>query len=202
MTRHRTPGEASRGAQVLGQVFTPPAVADFMVGWALGSGTREVFDPCFGMGGVLRGGPPPRVLAVRGYGDRSGAPGRLAAGTARRRVGAARRRELPALVGAAPGQHRLQPALPAIPTVSRSTGRARGLRPASRPSPLGLHQRGGGVPAQVAVGTRRWAAARLPDAPGVPEHRIRSRRQAAVARFGRPPGDGQPRLRSGKCFRE
>lgn len=33
-----------------GQVFTPPAVADFMVGWVLESGTREVFDPCFGMG--------------------------------------------------------------------------------------------------------------------------------------------------------
>lgn len=33
-----------------GQVFTPPAVADFMVGWVLGAGRREVFDPCFGMG--------------------------------------------------------------------------------------------------------------------------------------------------------
>ena len=35
---------------MLGQVFTPPAVADFMVGWVFESGTREVFDPCFGMG--------------------------------------------------------------------------------------------------------------------------------------------------------
>ena len=33
-----------------GQFFTHPAVADFMVGWALESGKKSIFDPGFGLG--------------------------------------------------------------------------------------------------------------------------------------------------------
>lgn len=37
----------------LGQAFTPPALADFMVAWVLRSGRPGVFDPCFGAGAFL-----------------------------------------------------------------------------------------------------------------------------------------------------
>ncbi len=37
----------------LGQVFTPAALADFMVAWVLRSGRPGVFDPCFGAGAFL-----------------------------------------------------------------------------------------------------------------------------------------------------
>lgn len=75
-----------------GQVFTPPAVADFMVGWVLGSGTREVFDPCFGMGAFFdaarRCGRPrfegmeidPGLLSSWRRGRRGAGPARLVEG--------------------------------------------------------------------------------------------------------------------------
>ena len=36
-----------------GQYFTPPAVADFMLQWVLGSGCRSIYDPAFGLGSFL-----------------------------------------------------------------------------------------------------------------------------------------------------
>ncbi len=45
--RERT-SESHRKA--LGQFFTPPPVADFMVRWVLGSGRSCIFDPAFGLG--------------------------------------------------------------------------------------------------------------------------------------------------------
>ena len=44
-------GDAHRKA--LGQFFTPPAVARFMVDWALSSGARTMHDPAFGLGAFL-----------------------------------------------------------------------------------------------------------------------------------------------------
>lgn len=41
-------GDAHRKA--FGQFFTPPAVARFMVDWALASGARSLHDPAFGLG--------------------------------------------------------------------------------------------------------------------------------------------------------
>ena len=40
----------------LGQFFTPPAIADFMVEWALGSSSASLYDPAFGLGALLQ--PP------------------------------------------------------------------------------------------------------------------------------------------------
>ena len=36
-----------------GQFFTPYAVADFMVEWALGNGSASLYDPAFGLGSLL-----------------------------------------------------------------------------------------------------------------------------------------------------
>ena len=36
-----------------GQYFTPPAVADFMAQWVLGSGCKSIYDPAFGLGAFL-----------------------------------------------------------------------------------------------------------------------------------------------------
>ena len=40
--------------KALGQVFTPPPVADFMVRWVRGSGKSAIFDPAFGLGAFHR----------------------------------------------------------------------------------------------------------------------------------------------------
>ena len=44
-------GDAHRKA--FGQFFTPPAVARFMVDWALASGAQSLHDPAFGLGAFL-----------------------------------------------------------------------------------------------------------------------------------------------------
>ena len=47
----RTVSEEHR--KEIGQFFTHPKVADFMVEWVLGSGVRELYDPAFGLGAFL-----------------------------------------------------------------------------------------------------------------------------------------------------
>ncbi len=50
---HRTPDVSRLDAshrKALGQFFTPPGVAGFMVRWVLASGQKSLFDPAFGLG--------------------------------------------------------------------------------------------------------------------------------------------------------
>lgn len=50
----------------LGQVFTPAALADFMVAWVLRSGRPGVFDPCFGAGAFLEAARRAGSAAIAG----------------------------------------------------------------------------------------------------------------------------------------